>query len=108
MHIFKTLNQKKAKKRVKIFLVMLFVLVIKYLHKIPLENLGIRFIGLIVILTGFYSVYMPFIEQGGEYTWKTSDCTNVAPEFITPDMNCQVLELEKELPFDETRDGPEP
>ena len=68
----------------------------------------VLFIGLIVILTGFYEVYMPFIEQGGEYAWKTSDCTNVAPEFITPDMNCEVLELEKELPFDETRGGPEP
>jgi len=64
----------------------------------------VLFIGLIVILTGFYEVYMPFIEQGAGYTW--ADCTNVAPEFITPDMNCEVLELEKELPFDETRNVP--
>ena len=52
----------------------------------------ILFFGLIVIISGFYEVYSPFIEQQAEYTWNTSG---------------PVLSLDKgEMPFDETRSEP--
>ena len=52
----------------------------------------VLFIGLIVILGGFYEVYTPFLDQQAEYTWNTSG---------------PVLSLDKgEMPFDETRSEP--
>jgi len=51
----------------------------------------VLFIGLIVILGGFYEVYMPFLDQQAEYTWNTSE---------------EVLTLDSETPPDVTRSEP--
>ena len=51
----------------------------------------VLFIGLIVILGGFYEVYTPFLDQQAEYTWNTSE---------------EVLTLEPETPPDVTRSEP--
>ena len=51
----------------------------------------VLFIGLIVILGGFYEVYTPFLDQQAEYTWNTSE---------------EVLTLDPETPPDVTRSEP--
>ena len=51
----------------------------------------VLFIGLIVILGGFYEVYTPFLDQQAEYTWNTSE---------------EVLTLDPETPPDVTRNEP--
>ena len=51
----------------------------------------VLFIGLIVILGGFYEVYTPFLDQQAEYTWNTSE---------------EVLTLAPETPPDVTRSEP--
>ena len=51
----------------------------------------VLFIGLIVILGGFYEVYTPFLDQQAEYTWNTSE---------------EVLTLDSETPPDVTRIEP--
>ena len=51
----------------------------------------VLFIGLLVILGGFYEVYTPFLDQQAEYTWNTSE---------------EVLTLDPETPPDVTRSEP--
>ena len=51
----------------------------------------VLFIGLLVILGGFYEVYTPFLDQQAEYTWNTSE---------------EVLTLDPETPPDVTRNEP--